>query len=131
MTKTSKLKHALGLYYAVNAVIVILFLLLVSTFITSCESLDQGDPSKLSESSLPKTDADAKALVNAIYASDIELATTYMYLTDLPSETTVSGENPNGGGGMLGLLKWDGTNSYLERLWSAAYTSIARANDVI
>ena len=32
---------------------------------------------------------------------------------------------------MLGLLKWDGTNSYLERLWSAAYTSIARANDVI
>ena len=98
---------------------------------TSCESLDLGNQSELSESNLPQSDADAKALVNAVYASDIELATTYMYLIDLTTETTVSGENPNGGGGMLGLLSWDGTNSYLVRLWAAVYTSVARANDVI
>ena len=54
-----------------------------------------------------------------------------MYLIDLPTETTVSGENPNGGGGMLGLLSWDGSNSYITKLWQAIYTSTARANDVI
>ena len=99
--------------------------------LTSCESLDQGNLSELAESNLPQSDADAKALVNAVYASDIELATTYMYLIDLTTETTVSGENPNGGGGMLGLLSWDGTNSYLVRLWQAVYASLARANDTI
>ncbi len=101
------------------------------TLLTSCESLDQGNPSRLSETSIPKNDADAKALVNAVYARDIELATTYMYLTDLTTETTVSGENPNGGGGMLGLLNWDGTNSYIVSAWSSVYTCLARANDVI
>ena len=87
--------------------------------LTSCESLEQGNLSELAENNLPQSDADAKALINAVYASDIELATTYMYLIDLTTETTVSGENPNGGGGMLGLLSWDGTNSYLVRLWQA------------
>ena len=99
--------------------------------LTSCESLEQGNLSELAENNLPQSDADAKALINAVYASDIELATTYMYLIDLTTETTVSGENPNGGGGMLGLLSWDGTNSYLVRLWQAVYASLARANDVI
>ena len=102
----------------------------VSAF-TACESLDQGNLSELAESNLPQSDEDAKALVNAVYASDIELATTFMYLIDLPTETTVSGENPNGGGGMLGLLSWDGSNSYITKLWQAIYTSTARANDVI
>lgn len=104
---------------------------LTASAFTACESLDQGNLSELAESNLPQSDADAKALVNAVYASDIELATTYMYLIDLPTETTVSGENPNGGGGMLGLLAWDGSNSYITRLWQAIYTSTARVNDVI
>lgn len=105
--------------------------LLSTAPLSSCESLDQGNPSRLSESSIPQNDADAKALVNAVYARDVELATTYMYLTDLTTETTVSGENPNGGGGMLGLLNWDGTNSYIVSAWSSVYTCLARANDVI
>ena len=105
--------------------------LLLGVAATSCESLNQGNLSELAESNLPQSDADAKALVNSVYASDIELATTYMYLIDLTTETTVSGENPNGGGGMLGLLSWDGTNSYLVRLWQAVYASLARANDAI
>lgn len=127
----NEIKKRLGAFFTVHAVALAAFLILAAIVTSSCESLEQGDPSKLSESSLPQSDADAQSLVNAVYASDIELATTYMYLIDLTTETTVSGENPNGGGGMLGLLKWDGTNSYLVRLWSAAYTSIARANDVI
>ena len=100
-----KLKKSLVAFYAIHTVVLVLLLLLASTVTTSCESLDQGNPSKLSETSLPQNDTDAKSLVNAVYARDIELATTYMYLTDLTTETTVSGENPNGGGGMLGLLK--------------------------
>lgn len=104
---------------------------LTTPALTACESLDQGNLSELADSNIPQSDDDAKALVNAVYASDIELATTYMYLIDLPTETTVSGENPNGGGGMLGLLSWDGSNSYIARLWQAVYTSTARINDVI
>ena len=113
-----------------NTAITLALGLSVSAF-TACESLDQGNLSELAESNLPQSDEDAKALVNAVYAADIELATTYMYLIDLPTETTVSGENPNGGGGMLGLLSWDGSNSYLTKLWQISYTAIARANDVI
>lgn len=113
-----------------NTAIALALGLSVSAF-TACESLDQGNLSELAESNLPQSDEDAKALVNAVYASDIELATTFMYLIDLPTETTVSGENPNGGGGMLGLLSWDGSNSYITKLWQAIYTSTARANDVI
>ena len=113
-----------------NTAITLALGLSISAF-TACESLDQGNLSELAESNLPQSDEDAKALVNAVYAADIELATTYMYLIDLPTETTVSGENPNGGGGMLGLLSWDGSNSYLTKLWQISYTAIARANDVI
>ena len=105
--------------------------LLLGVAAISCESLDQGNLSELAESNLPQSDADAKALVNSVYAADIELATTYMYLIDLTTETTVSGENPNGGGGMLGLLSWDGSNSYLIRLWQTVYAGLARANDAI
>ena len=97
----------------------------------SCESLDQGNLSELAESNLPKSDADAQALVNASYANNITMCTSFMYLFDLTTETTVSGENPNGGGGMLGLLAWDGRNSYIVSAWSTIYTAIARTNDAI
>ena len=126
----NNIKKRLGAFRTIH-IHALAALMTLGTVTTSCESLDLGNQSELSESNLPQSDADAKALVNAVYASDIELATTYMYLVDLTTETTVSGENPNGGGGMLGLLSWDGTNSYLVRLWSAVYTSVARANDVI
>lgn len=108
-----------------------LLLGLSTVSLTSCESLDQGNQSELAESNLPQSDADAKALVNSVYALNISMCTSFMYLFDLTTETTVSGENPNGGGGMLGLLAWDGTNSYIVSAWSNIYSSIARANDTI
>ena len=98
---------------------------------TSCESLDQTNPNELSDGSLPQSNADAEALVNAVYASNNHQSTTLMYMIDLTTETTVSGENPNGGGGMLGLLAWDGTNSYIVRFWNIVYAAVARANDTI
>ena len=131
MNKTNdKLQKTLLKFYSIHMLTLVLLLLAAAVF-SSCESLEQDNQSELAESNLPQSDADAKALVNSVYASDIELATTYMYLIDLTTETTVSGENPNGGGGMLGLLSWDGTNSYLVRLWQAVYASLARANDAI
>ena len=99
----NKIKKRLGAFRTIH-IHALAALMTLGTVTTSCESLDLGNQSELSESNLPQSDADAKALVNAVYASDIELATTYMYLIDLTTETTVSGENPNGGGGMLGFL---------------------------
>ena len=84
-----------------NTAITLALGLSVSAF-TACESLDQGNLSELAESNLPQSDEDAKALVNAVYAADIELATTYMYLIDLPTETTVSGETL-----MAAAVCWD------------------------
>ena len=108
-----------------------LLLALSTSSLTSCESLDQGNLSELAESNLPQSDADAQALVNAVYSNNITMCTSFMYLFDLTTETTVSGENPNGGGGMLGLLAWDGTNYYVVSAWTTIYTAIARANDTI
>ena len=98
---------------------------------TSCEPLDQGNQSELAASNIPQSNADATALVDAVYSNNIIMSTALMYLFDLTTETTVSGENPNGGGGMLGLLAWDGTNSYIIRAWNSIYTAISRANDTI
>lgn len=101
------------------------------TLPTSCEPLDQGNQSELAASNIPQSNADATALVDAVYSNNIIMSTALMYLFDLTTETTVSGENPNGGGGMLGLLAWDGTNSYIIRAWNSIYTAISRANDTI
>ena len=108
--------------------------LLVSAGLTlpsSCEPVDQGNQSELAASNIPQSNADATALVDAVYSNNIIMSTALMYLFDLTTETTVSGENPNGGGGMLGLLAWDGTNSYIIRAWNSIYTAISRANDTI
>lgn len=101
------------------------------TLVSCGESLDQVNPSELSDGNLPQSDADAIALVTPIYAANVSNSTSYSYLSDLVTETTVSGENPNGGGGMLGLLRWDGNNSYICNMWSRSYNSIAEANDAI
>lgn len=99
--------------------------------LVSCADLDQAPVSETSDKNIPQTDADAIALVTPIYGPNTLLSTKYSYMSDLVTETTVSGENPNGGGGMLGLLKWDGTNSYITSVWSTSYEAIARANDAI
>ena len=106
-------------------------LLGASLLLASCADLSLAPESENSDSSIPQNDADAIALVTPPYATNTLLSTKYSYMSDLVTETTVSGENPNGGGGMLGLLKWDGTNSYITSVWSSSYQSIAQANDAI
>lgn len=104
---------------------------LASLILSACADLDQVPQSELSGASLPQSDDDAIALVTPVYAENTLLSTKYSYMSDLVTETTVSGENPNGGGGMLGLLKWDGTNSYITSMWKSSYSAIAQANDAI
>jgi len=100
--------------------------------LASCsDSLDQSPLSSLAQGNLPATDADAIALVNSVYQVNVGKSTAFGYMTDLVTETTISGENPNGGGGLLGLLKWDATNSYIVGMWNDLYKGITNANDAI
>ena len=107
-------------------------LLVTSTSFLSCEdSLDQAPLGVLAQGNLPASDADAIALVNSAYQVNTGKSTAFGYMTDLVTETTISGENPNGGGGLLGLLKWDGNNSYIVGMWQDLNKGIAAANDAI
>ena len=106
--------------------------IVIAAALVSCgDSLDQTPLSSLAQGTLPATDADAIALVNSVYQVNVGKSTAFGYMTDLVTETTISGENPNGGGGLLGLLKWDATNSYIVGMWSDLYKGITNANDVV
>ena len=106
--------------------------IVIAAALVSCgDSLDQTPLSSLAQGNLPATDADAIALVNSVYQVNVGKSTAFGYMTDLVTETTISGENPNGGGGLLGLLKWDATNSYIVGMWSDLYKGITNANDVV
>lgn len=110
----------------------IIYSLLLSTALFSCvDSLDQIPVDKLVGSNFPQTDEDAIALTNGVYQPNVGISTSLGYMIDLTTETTVSGENPNSGGGLLGLMKWEPTNSYVTSVWTAFFEGITRANDVI
>lgn len=110
---------------------IIYSLLLVAAFSSCDDSLDQYPLGVLAQGNLPASDADAIALVNSAYQINVNKSTAFGYMTDLVTETTISGENPNGGGGLLGLLKWDGNNSYIVGMWRDLGQGIAAANDAI
>ena len=110
----------------------IIYSLLVAAGLASCsDSLEQTPIGVLAQGNLPASDEDAIALVNAAYQFNVNKSTAFGYMTDLVTETTISGENPNGGGGLLGLLKWDGNNSYITGMWRDLNHGIAAANDAI
>ncbi len=110
----------------------IIYSILVAASLVACsDSLEQTPIGVLAQGNLPTSDDDAISLVNAVYQVNAGKSTAIGYMTDLVTETTVSGENPNGGGGLLGLLKWDGTNSYITEMWEDLNLGITRANDVI
>ena len=110
----------------------IIYSLLVAAGLASCsDSLEQTPIGVLAQGNLPASDEDAIALVNAAYQVNVIKSTAFGYMTDLVTETTISGENPNGGGGLLGLLKWDGNNSYITGMWRDLNHGIAAANDAM
>lgn len=110
----------------------LLYILILSVTLLSCsDSLDVTPIGKLMGGNFPVTDDDAIALSNGVYAPNVGISTALGYMTDLTTETTVSGENPNSGGGLLGLMQWEPTNSYVTSVWTALYVGITSANDVI
>lgn len=104
---------------------------LIATLAGCSDSLNQVPQGNLGQGNIPASDNDAVALVNAVYQVNVGKSTAFGYMTDLVTETTISGENPNGGGGLLGLLKWDATNSYIVGMWRDLNKGITNANDAI
>lgn len=110
----------------------IIYITVLAAILSGCsDSLEQVPIGNLGQGNIPASDNDAIALVNAVYQVNVGKSTAFGYMTDLVTETTISGENPNGGGGLLGLLKWDGTNTYITGMWRDLNIGISCANDVI
>jgi hypothetical protein len=109
----------------------IFFIFTVAAAFFACDNSLYLDPvDQLAASSFPKTDADAVAAVNGIYASNI-YGTTYAYMIDLTSELTIPGGNPNGDAAFLSNQQWEPTGGYNTNSWVYAYSSITNANDLI
>jgi hypothetical protein len=97
----------------------------------SCsDGLDLDPVDQLTGSKFPQTDADAIAAVNGIYQAN-ELSTRFGYTIDLPSDLTVTGENPNGDAGFLSSQQWEPFNSYITYMWETFYAGITNANVLI
>ncbi|MDP4237960.1 MAG: RagB/SusD family nutrient uptake outer membrane protein [Bacteroidota bacterium] len=110
----------------------LLYILVLSVVLISCsDSLNVVPVGQLMEGNFPATDGDAIALTNGVYVPNTGISTSLAYMIDLTSELTISGDNPNGGGYLLGVLQWDPTNSYVTSVWTALYKGIASANDVV
>lgn len=110
----------------------LIYILALSVGLISCsDGLDVVPIGQLMGGNFPATDDDAIAVTNGIYVPNTGISTSLAYMIDLTTETTISGENPNSGGGLLGLIQWDPTNSYVTSVWTALYTGITSANDVI
>ncbi|MDR1156642.1 MAG: RagB/SusD family nutrient uptake outer membrane protein [Bacteroidales bacterium] len=104
------------------------FLLSVFIGLFSCsDGLDLDPVDQLAGSNFPQTDADAISAVNGIYQA-AELSTRFGYTIDLPSDLTVTGENPNGDAGFLSSQQWEPFNSYITYMWTTFYAGITNAN---
>ena len=109
----------------------IYILFTVAATLFACDNSLNLDPvDQLAASNFPKTEADAVAAVNGIYATNI-YGTTYAYMIDLTSELTIPGGNPNGDAAFLSNHQWEPTGSYNTNSWVYAYSSITNANDLI
>jgi hypothetical protein len=105
-------------------------LLLIWGLFSCNNSLDLDPVDQLTASNFPLTNADAIAAVNGIYQAN-ELSTRFGYTIDLPSDLTVTGENPNGDAGFLSSQQWEPFNSYITYMWETFYAGITNANALI
>ncbi len=110
---------------------IILLSILLSVAFVSCTDLNLVPVGQLTDANFPASDGDALTLVNAVYQPNVGISTGLGYLIDLTAEEEVNAENTNSGGYLLGILSIDPSNSYVNSVWSALYTGISRANDVV
>ena len=110
----------------------LIYTLIIAAGLSSCnDNLTLTPIGELMGGNFPATDDDAIALTNGVYQPNVGISTGLSYLSDLTTEVEISGENPNSGGGLLSLLQWDPSNSYVNSVWNALFTGITSANDVI
>ncbi|MDR3128934.1 MAG: RagB/SusD family nutrient uptake outer membrane protein [Tannerellaceae bacterium] len=106
-------------------------LLALTALLFACSDSLYVDPiDKLTSDNFPVTDADAIAAVNGVYQAN-ELSTRFGYTIDLPSDLTITGENPNGDAGFLSSQQWEPFNSYITYMWETFYSGITNANRLI
>jgi hypothetical protein len=110
----------------------ILFALAILVSFASCDdSLELKPIGQLMGGNFPATSDDAITLINNVYRPNAGASTGLLYMIDLTTETTISGENPNGGGGTLGSLTYEPDNSYVVGAWNNMYLGITNANDAV
>ena len=78
---------------------------------------------------IPQTAAEANALVNGVYGPLQTLSSSYSFLLESATETTISFEgNDNAAGPLISVLDITPANSYAIKLFNAFYRSIGTAN---
>ncbi|GHU76036.1 membrane protein [Bacteroidia bacterium] len=114
-----------------HSFLAVLTLALAAGSFSCSDSLDVVPIGKLMSGNFPVTNEDAVAIVNGVYQPNVSISTSLGYMIDLTSELEQNGENPNSGGGLLGVLSIEPTNSYNESTYTALFRGISRANDAI
>ncbi|GHT19649.1 membrane protein [Bacteroidia bacterium] len=108
---------------------VVLFALSIATF--SCGDDDNGGGT--AEVPVPKTATEATALANAVYGPLQTLSSSYSFLVESATETTISFEEKDEtkDGPQVSVLETEKSNWYPIKVFNRLYTSIAAANVAI
>ena len=115
-----------------------LLALSVSSFIVGCSDNNSDpstDPGSTDNIPVPTSTSEATALVNAQYGPLQTLSSSYSFLHDSSTETTVcfedAGDEPGGGGSYISQLKTRKDLWYPVKVFNRLYQSIAAANTAI
>ncbi|MDR0835258.1 MAG: RagB/SusD family nutrient uptake outer membrane protein [Tannerella sp.] len=111
---------------------VALIALSVFAFSSCNDDDDNNDNTGTIPSAPPVTSSEATALVNAIYGPLQTLSSSYSFLVESATETTVSFEgNDQAGGPLVSKLEVQKDNSYAMKVFNRLYLSISLANKAI
>jgi hypothetical protein len=93
---------------------------------------DNGEDENIITTEVVKTDAEAEALGNAVYGPLQTLSSSFSFLLESHTESTISFEGAETAGGPeASRLETKPSNSYAEKLYNRFYQSIGQSNSVI
>jgi len=102
-----------------------------SVVLSSCSST-KDEPQVISGESVWKTDQQALATVNAAYSPIQRLSSSYSFLLESQTESTISFEGADDANGpLVSQFKTDVNNSYPTKIFNYLYVSIGAANRTI
>jgi hypothetical protein len=100
-----------------------------SVALISCKDDDNND---IVQEELWKTDQDAFATVNAVFPPLQRLSSSYSFLLESATESTISFEGPDSDPGpLVSLFETDGNNWYPTKIFNYLYVSIGETNRTI